>query len=347
MKDNKGLTLIELLVAIAIFSIVIVLIFNSYLSILKHQSQQASIAQNNISRLVSLSIIRRDIEMAGFGLPWVINSSYSEASGNSSYTPSPSSLNANLPSEPPAFSFSNNGNKNANNSDVLVIRSAMADLNGISSHWGYIYQDSDGNGHFKNLEENSSISSGSYFSVINPVNMEFVGYSTFGDLPFFNTNKNTYLTFGLSNSQPRMPFNRVDYYLAKPASGLPSVCDKNTFNLYRATISQADGSRKQKILLECVKDFQVAFICSNGINTCLDSSSDERKNLKQVRVFILLQEGRKDVHFTFNGTIKIKDDVVNTGKTFIPTGDDSHYRWKLIELMVDPINVNIRKRDYN
>ncbi len=345
MINNKGLTLVELLVALAIFAIVIAIIFNSYLSILKPQNQQVSIAENNMNRIVGLEVLRKDIEMAGFGLPWEVDTSYSEAASNSSYTPDPSDLNAKDPNEPPAFSFSNNGNTKANNSDVLVIRSTIAALNSVTTHWGYLYKDAYGNTHFNNLGDNSSIDGSSYFIVVEPVAMQFEKYLTYNNISSFDTEGKIYLVFGLSDNGERMPFNRVDYYLKKPDTNFPKVCDNDTYILYRATINQSNGERNPQPILECVKDFQLVFLCSNGVNACLDNAYDERKDLKQVRVFILLQDGKSDPNFEFKKTIYIKDNDVDTSKSFTPTGDEVHYRWKLIELIVNPLNINIRERN--
>jgi len=345
MRNNKGLTLVELLVALAIFAIVVAIIFNSYLSILKPQSQQVGIAENNMNRIVGLEVLRKDIEMAGFGLPWEVDSSYSEAASDSSYMPDPSDLNAENQSEPPAFSFSDDGNTIANNSDVLVIRSTVAALNSVTEHWGYLYKDAYNNTSFNDLGNDSSIDGSSNFIVIDPVTMKFVKYSTYSNLTSFDTRGKVYLTFGLSSNGVQMPFNRVDYYLKRPADGLPEICDNNTYILYRATINQSDGKRNPQPILECVRDFQVVFVCSNGINACLGNALDEREKLKQVRVFILLQDGKKDPNFEFNKTIYIKDNDVDTGKSFTPTGDEIHYRWKLIEIVVNPLNISIRERN--
>ncbi len=349
MKNNKGLTLVELLVALAIFAIVIAIIFSSYLSILKPQNQQVSIAENNMNRIVGLEVLRKDIETAGFGLPWEVDTSYSEAASDAtSYTPDPSDLNAKDPSEPPAFSFSNNGNTKANDSDVLAIRSTVAALNNVTSHWGYLYENTSTNSeYFIDLGDNGSVDGNSNFIIIDPVYMKFIKYSTFSNLTTYETKGKVYLVFGLSsgNNGTRMPFNRVDYYLKRPNTNFPEVCDSDTYILYRATINQSNGERNSQPILNCVKDFQVVFLCSNGANACLDNAYDERRGLKQVRVFILLQDGKRDPNFEFKKTIYIKDDNVDTGKSFTPTGDEVHYRWKLIELIVNPLNINIRERN--
>ena len=80
MMKQKGFTLIELLIAISIFIVVIAIVLKSYSLILKSQLQQGNIAKTNIEEGIGLEILRKDIEMAGFGLPWDMNGiSYIEA----------------------------------------------------------------------------------------------------------------------------------------------------------------------------------------------------------------------------------------------------------------------------
>jgi hypothetical protein len=73
-----------------------------------------------------------------------------------------------------------------------------------------------------------------------------------------------YYIYGLdSNSGAHvMPFNRVDYYLASNPNP-PKSCPPYTLSLYRSTIDQATGGLDATPLIDCVRDFQVAF----GINT--------------------------------------------------------------------------------
>lgn len=66
---NKGVTLIELLVVLVILSVVLGAVYQSYLNVLKAYTQQTTTAVSNIDRLIGAEIIRRDIELAGFGIP--------------------------------------------------------------------------------------------------------------------------------------------------------------------------------------------------------------------------------------------------------------------------------------
>ncbi len=353
--EEKGLTIIELLVTMALLGIVITAVIESYTTILKTQVQQESIAKANIEEGISLEILRKDIEMAGFGLPWDMNGfSYNEASSSSTYIPDPATFNDNPYNPPRPFVNSNNGNILANNSDVLIIKSTIVGLSTVSHRWGYVSNDgvnisyhplspdTSYSGYFVVLDKNRKLESKDYqASVSTPPN--FPDNLITGDI---------YFAFGISNSDPRMPFNRVDYYLKKPSSGFPKRCSPNTYELYRATINNSDGQRNPQPILDCVKDFQIVFGIDNNNDNSIDSwssdlpssASDIRNKLKQVRIFVIYQEGKKESNYIFNGSLTLGDNDTGIIKTFTPSGDDIHYRWKILRLVVTPLNLKPQQR---
>ena len=347
---NKGLTLLELLISIFILTVVIAAIIKSSSIIFKLQVQQSEIAKTNVEEGISLEILRKDIEMAGFGLPWDMNGiTYSEAVGDSSYIPDPANFN-DAPSDPPrAFVLSNNGNTLANNSDVLIIKSSMASLSDVTQRWGYVYK-SGGTIEYNALSPDDSESG--YFVVMDKERrLEKFDYQpSSSEIPLFKddlSEGDIYLAFGISSSSPRMPFNRVDYYLKRPESGFPEKCSPNTYELYRATINQSNGERNEQPVLNCVRDFQVVFGLDTNSDNRIDLWSSElpnnapdiRNRVKQIRVFILYQEGKRDPNFTFDRTVSIGDSEVGTLKTFTPSGDDIHYRWNVLRVVAYPLNL--------
>ncbi len=352
---QKGFTLIELLIAISIFIVVIAIVLKSYSLILKSQLQQGNIAKTNIEEGIGLEILRKDIEMAGFGLPWDMNGiSYIEAVNDSSYTPDPSTFN-DAPLNPPrVFVISNDGNGSANNSDVLVIKSSVASLSNVTKRWGYI--SNDGASIQYNPLSPYTANSG-YFVVFDTERrLEKMNYQPSSITPpsFVDDlgEGSIYFAFGISTNNPRMPFNRVDYYLKKPGTGFPDRCCPTTYELYRATINQSDGRRNPQPILDCVKDFQVVFGLDNNEDGTIDSwsstlpnsASNVRNRLKQVRVFILYQEGNKDINYSFSGRIILGDNDTGTIKSFIPSGDEIHYRWKVMRVVVYPLNLKPQQR---
>ncbi|WP_022670305.1 PilW family protein [Hippea alviniae] len=341
--SKKGITLIELLVVIAILGIVLAITFKSYISILKIQTQQSGIASGNLNTDIALEVLRKDIEMAGFGLPRITNGSCSEAVSDSTYTPDPSTLNTNCD---PLAPFSLSDNTGPNQSDVLAIRSSVAALNSSTEHWGYVSS----NG-YKELGKSGDVSD-VVFNIIDPKSMEPLQISPCKLSSLTLVGGKVYLVFGLGDKSVNMPFNRVDYFLYRPANGMPSRCSPNSYELYRATIDQSDGKRNRQPIFDCVEDFQVVFGLDTNDNGTIDkwSSSlpsdlyDLDKQLKQLRVFIVYQEGKKDPNFSFSGSISIGDSDTGEIKKFTPTGDDVHYRWRMTELVVYPMNITLRER---
>jgi len=366
---NKGLTLTELLVVMVILIIVLTAVFKSYLVVFKTHVQQSKIAESNIEKLMGLEILRKDIEMAGFGLPWDVNGiGYSEAESSSSYTPDPADFN-DAPSDPPcAFAFSNDGNTNANNSDVLVIKSSIANINNKSARtWGYAYYD--GSDWIVKSLSTEEFETGDYFIAVNTDdsrelcnnsgawNFEYSATQS----PDLGSNHNVvYFVFGLYSSQPRMPFNRVDYYLKKPNDGFPTKCNPDTYELYRAEIinSTSGGTRQAAPIFDCVADFQVAFGLDTDRDGTVDSwqtdlsgltsAQDIRENVRQLAIYIVYQEGQKDKPSIYTQTsidIKAPDGTTNI-KTVDLTkfSDYRQYRWKLIQMIVNPLNLIPQER---
>ena len=355
MMSEKGFTLIELLITMALLTVIIAAVLESYSTVLKTQLQQGNIAKTTIEEGISLEVLRKDIEMAGFGLPWDMNGiAYNEASNSSSYTPDPATFNDASSDPPRAFVISNNGNTSANNSDVLVIKSSVASLNNVAQRWGFVSSDGVNITYTPLSSDTSNIG---YFVVLDRnKKLEKMDYQPSSSTPpvFVDTLNpgDIYLAFGINDSDPRMPFNRIDYYLKRPSTGLPDRCSPTTYELYRATINQSNGARNPQPILDCVKDFQIAFGLDNNQDGTIDSwsstlpssASNIRNRLKQVRIFIVYQEGGKEMGYTYSGTISLGDSDTGTLKSFTPSGDEVHYRWKLMRLVVYPLNLKPHQR---
>ncbi|WP_035587879.1 prepilin-type N-terminal cleavage/methylation domain-containing protein [Hippea jasoniae] len=340
--NKKGLTLVELLVVMVIFVLVIAAVSQSFIYVLRHQARQVGIAENNINSLVGLNILRKDIEMAGFGLPYVLDN-YNEAVDDSKYSPNPTTFN-DAPNNPPRPFVSDNGS-GPNNSDVLVIKSTVASLNDYVRNWGYLTK-------YKYIPLNQSDEiSDTYFSEIDLNRFRFIGYNKKSSFQY-PSGQRIFLAFGISSQQPRMPFNRADYFLYLPST-MPSRCASGTYELYRANINQADGKRNNpQPLLDCILDFQVAFgVYDKNSNKIIwkqvmtDDAAAQRSNLKQVRVFIVQQIGKYDPNFYYDdSTIAVGDDRTGVLNVDHLTEKQRHYRWKTIELVVNPLNLSPKEK---
>jgi prepilin-type N-terminal cleavage/methylation domain-containing protein len=157
----------------------------------------------------------------------------------------------------------------------------------------------------------------------------------------------------------RMPFNRADYYVSSAAK-TSATCAPNTGILYKAVASQSSGFTRIP-LLDCVADMQVAFGLGpagsseiNNHDSMLRGSGaggtatakEIREQLKEIRVYVLAHEGKKDMSFTYpSETIRVGESFGGPliGRNFdlknLIRGDWSHYRWKVYTIVVHPKNL--------
>lgn len=230
---------------------------------------------------------------------------------------------------------------------------------------------------------------GGVFSVqLNDNSFSFKNNTNTTTFPFepFRDTDNDFIVYGIKpddGSAPRMPFNRADYYIS--ASNVPSVCaaselpeaQRTTGVLYKSVIiNSTSGTNAGKRgapmpILNCVADMQaVAMLDTNndgvidvttGDLTTMDANTI-RTQLKEIKVYILAQEGQKDPTFTFNNftgaspgntcpgncatCIAVGENC--TGSIFdlskisansADTNDYLHYRWKVYTIAVTPYNI--------
>jgi hypothetical protein len=147
------------------------------------------------------------------------------------------------------------------------------------------------------------------------------------------------LVYGIGSVAPRIPYNRIDYYVDLTAPK-PAVCSPGTGVLFKAVLDNSTGgtggtfpAANRYPLLDCVGDMQVIFnldmdedgnpkttsnadasgfistettppllvtpVSQTDIQTTLGDASLLRKRLKVVKVFILTQEGKMDKTFSY------------------------------------------------
>lgn len=339
LLQQKGFTLIEMLVVMAIFGFVIAITASTFSLIINKASTQGKVAETQIERIIGVETLRQDIEAAGIGLPWSFQMpiSYQEAASSTvcgGAGINPQSFN-DSPSDVPRAIVSANDSC-INNSDYLVIRGATTATNDASqAQYSYIQ-----NGVLKNWASGRTIPSGSLVTVIAPkpsetatkrmVMANSTSFSTTFDASFSNTMypdaNDYYIIYGITPSSLtltalRMPFNRTDYYIT--TTGTPLFCAAGTGVLTKFVIAHADGVlRDATPIMDCVADMQIAYrfdMNSDGtIETVSNANGSSvsgatladvqatmadpeliRQRLKEVRVYILSHEGQRDRNFTY------------------------------------------------
>ena len=202
-------------------------------------------------------------------------------------------------------------------------------------------------------------------------------YTTFGNVtnsPWPPTdNLETRLVYGInrtSDPAPVRPFNRADYFISRVNNIVPQPhCAPNTGVLVKAILNHGGAYDGVLPLLDCVADMQVVYsldmnddgtirTASNAdgstiadidggegatvaaVQATLNNTSDLRRRLREIRVFILAHEGQRDVNYTYASNLVIVGDP-SLGRTFdltvIPNWQN--YRWKVYSISVNPINL--------
>jgi prepilin-type N-terminal cleavage/methylation domain-containing protein len=382
VRRQDGFTLVELMVTLVIVTFVLVAASQMFASLLTQFKQQGKMAETNMESAVGLEILRRDIKSSGYGLPWAI--------GNAVYYEAPTasdagSFNDATTGVPRAIVANNPSFATANDSDYLVIKSASVARNDVSRKWTTLSHDNarrTWTPASENMDNNdrvivlspgltntiSLVSAGGTFwtKFNNPANSSTYG-STYGFKP--PDKSETRIIYGIDpDTDPRMPFNRADYYVS--TSQRPSRCAANTGVFVKAVLDQADGdfdldsdgSPDEMPLMDCVADMQVDFWLDTDGDGDINwpprddisglSAEEIRDEVKEVRVYLLAHEGQRDPNYDFSkgGTRESLSVTESLGgnsrtvsfanlKTAIGNPEYKYYRWKIYSIEEKPGNL--------
>lgn len=366
--SDKGFTLVELLVAMAVFIVIMVIAAQAFNSIITNSSKYAKMEETNIEGVIGLEIMRHDMEQMGFGLPWGWSQRDTSGTGTGdlidstiSYLESTDTLglkvNDATGNVPRAFVGIGKGSLTTTATylgDFFGLKGTSVGRDKGSQRWTFVP--------YNNLSTSSGrVSQPVAASGSNPprggtspdkviaVNLNFndtnkdhrlliePGSNTFFFINFSMTtitdnylpatDQDTVLLYGIDgNTEPRMPFNRADYFVST-SGDVPRFCAPGTGVLYKATVNHGTtssaGAYNPIPLLDCVADMRVvtgwdesadamgsvntfaslpttvggtpADVVGPGIvGTYMTSAEEIRKRLKVVKVYILAQEGKLD-----------------------------------------------------
>ncbi len=333
------MTLIELLVTMVLALIVLGALYETYIALMRAQRQQKKLAETNLQVLMALEVLRKDVELAGFGLPrdTSIPLAYQEASV------APASNFNNAPSDLPRPV--DVGNQALNQADYLVLRATTANLDQRAARtWGYAYFDG-------TTWQVISLGSEDFLAGDYCLALDFqkslVGWNL-ECVSFVGTNTSEiYFLMGLNNDPVRMPFNRVDYYLDRPADH-PEQCHPSTFELYRGEIRQSDGTVDAQPLLDCVLTFEVVAGRDTDGDGDIDlwssdlqalDAEDVYEQVKEIAVYLIYQEGKRSRKAVFeNATLSFTYPNGTAVNVNLPA-DFQFYRWKTTSVRIKPLNL--------
>lgn len=349
MANDKGFSIVEFIVGMSLLLLIFAAAFSIFVPVARRSKVEGGSVETQIEGVIGLELLRKDIVHAGAGLPWVLNgANFQEAAAD------PDGFNDDVPAgtdNPPRPLILKNAITTAglgmNNSDYLVIKSQLVATpitpdgtnyqdNPAAEKWSYV--NPDGTTRVWNSADDD-LATTDRVIVVQPVagtaamvlavdtsagNKFWTTYAASMPTAYRPTGTAASYVFGIdSATNPRMPFNRADYYLSK--NNVPSKCLPGTGVLVKRVLRQDIGQfGKELPLLDCVADFQVVFGLDNtfGDNSpqrnCLTNdpapvtingmpafsatftpADAERATMREVRIYILVQEGTFDMEYNF------------------------------------------------
>ncbi len=313
LMGAEGFTLVELLVALAISIFVIAGTTALFAQLFTQFKQESRVTQTDIGSAAGLEYLRKDIQSAGYGLPWDLNGAgYNEYAGAD-----PNALSANDNGNAPrAVAPVNNAGQFG--SDYLVIKSlsvpindpaagksitlpstgptpfnsanAVPDPNPAGADWVIVlrYQ----------LDSNNRLVP----TLVTGGGAISIKYGMVNGSSFEPTDpKQTYMIYDVASKNVpatglSMPFSRADYFITPnsgiiPASGcpapppvaVPSRCAPNTGELVKAVLRQDNGCFDYYPILDCVADMQVTFQLASPGNSIVDAGVVAGYSAVQIR----------------------------------------------------------------
>lgn len=168
----------------------------------------------------------------------------------------------------------------------------------------------------------------------------------------------------------RAPFNRADYYIKRLSAGMPGSCSDDSGILFKSVMNHTSGAFTDIGILNCVADVQIVLGWNtladpesrsdvsalsnadgsstsgtlNGLNiqTILQNAEEVRKRLKLVKVYLLAQDGGRDLNFRNNNTAMVVGDpgeAALTKTVDLTVANKVHYKWKVYRIIVKPNNL--------
>jgi len=353
-EGKEGFSLLEVLIVIALLSVIIMMGSETFMAIVKGSKKETGSASTQIESILSLNVIRYDVEHAGYGIckGFLGGINYQEAvdSEGANYNDAPSGVPR------PILSGNNVG---FNSSDRLVVKSVLVGTNETCTKWTYVRF-----GEAPKTWDNYKINlqNGERVIVIKPCGPDkidrlvvssdgsfFTLFSSSGLGPDFTPKapNEKYIIYGVDPDSPlRMPFNRADYFVMRPSSGIPVRCAPNTGILYKANLNHANGRFTYMPIMDCVADFQVIFGIDTNGDKIVDSYVDDisgydastiRNRVKEVRIYILTHEGGMDRDSSY-GEKKIYVGEFGRGREFdlslMIGGNWQNFRWKVYSVVI-------------
>jgi len=325
-----GFSLVELLAAIALVSIILAIIFPQFASIVRYSASTRKAVKTQSDVFSDLEQMFKEISSAGFGLP-VTNANLSESvcvrAGNSAVVIDGKSL---------TVRSAGLGNKTGAGRWGVVDESVSV-LMSVSN----VLPPPDGSSVMVIDTVDASLRKLAIFKVVNSsgtLQLQTVKKYAPNDVIKY---KIAYWIPTDSNSKIcecyKTKFHLGSY--ENSSSNKPSMCAEGTSVLKRNQ-DPPDGGGTSPVL-DCVKEleFRVGCVDSNG-NITWSTSCEHSQKLKMVRLGMVVQSGvrEKEVAFPYSNLSLFGD--LGSGSVIVTlTEEERHYRWITAEKIISLPNV--------
>lgn len=315
---NKGFTLPELMISMAIMSIIVALTFPAFTDLLTFTKGETASEEAQIDKLISLELIRLDLENVAYGIARDAENS-------------PISLTVTQSANPPVVV-----------TRTLQLNSTLNNTNQSTIGW-ILYNCSPGENLRDHIMTDTHLVSNTNIVLLDHnKNFHSLSTTTQGSCP---ATRGIYTAFpydGVNSCTPEF-CTSVSYRLS--ASNLLSTCAAGTRNLLRAV-----GNAAGDPVINCVADFMVTFAVDENGDGDLDDRSDDtqattlpdttakiRSQVKNINMYILMQEGVRDNNLNnTNVDLNISAGVV---LSLANVKDPEKYRWKVVRISGKPMSM--------
>lgn len=375
---DRGFSLVELLVAMAIFSLLMAVAMSAFLTQVKRTGREYKSASTEMESQIFRNLLVRDLGMGGFGLA-------------DDYGPITTAASLQPPLAPMASTAAYSGTNG--DPDTLYIRGTSLGINSGSPHgWSY----ADPGGTFppwrdvrEDLQTNADAKDADTVVIVEPTAKQIFTVVDGGNTYWrfrFNGEGNPLTTvpggievnapgtepdvpsgnllYGINraydqtvvdsaNNPAQLPYYVVSYHLAASANTEDRCAPGNLRRLLRKESITQNLPTAGDAVASCVLAFDVVF----GLDTNEDGHVNLwevvggpvaatynnkllQKRLKQVRAYILLQADNQDKDYFYpDSQIRVGDaDIGDIGRDQPLTDAQRHYRWKLVTVGVTPRN---------
>jgi len=293
---NKGFSLVELIVTMAVFITVMMIAAQSFNNIISMSSRVSKSEESNIEGMIGLEVLRHDLEQMGFGLPWGFcrpasgttdgSCAYNDIVYQEADDTTGATLNDAPGGVPRALAAVNTPVGFL--SDFIAVKGTTVGRSKASQRWTYIpfnnFSTSSGlesrpvSWKSNNLKagsnadrvtlirSNFNVESDDHLLIVDPAHNDIfhINYNITGGISgdyLPKSDLQTHMVYGIddysSSSTPRMPFNRSDFFVSSTIGTVPPFCAPSTGVLYKMTVNHSNGSYLPIPLLDCVADMQV------------------------------------------------------------------------------------------